>query len=70
MARYPSHRPFGITQVREEPIRLSNGELRGFWAIGDTVALKGDNKPKGLQRIGFGESHGTVLPTRDGGSLQ
>lgn len=45
-----------------KPVRLSNGEMRGFLQDGDAVVLRGWCDKPGFARIGFGESKGTILP--------
>jgi fumarylacetoacetase len=53
-----------LTRAGQSPIRLANGEQRGFLEDGDTVMLRGWCEKPGHARIGFGESRGTVLPAR------
>jgi fumarylacetoacetase len=45
-----------------EPVRLPNGETRGFLEDGDEVILTGFCERDGLPRIGLGECRGRVLP--------
>jgi fumarylacetoacetase len=54
-----------LTLGGKQPIRLSTGETRTFLQDGDTVVLRGYCARPGLQRIGFGECRGTVLPSED-----
>jgi fumarylacetoacetase len=44
------------------PVRLPNGEVRGFLEDGDTVILRAAAELPGRPRIGFGECRGTVEP--------
>jgi fumarylacetoacetase len=53
-----------LTLGGKQPLRLTNGETRGFLEDGDTVILRGHCEHQGLRRIGFGECAGTVLPAR------
>ncbi|MGF6446480.1 fumarylacetoacetase [Paraburkholderia youngii] len=53
-----------LTSNGKRPVKLSNGEERGFLEDGDTIILKGYCQRSGLRRIGFGECRGTVLPAR------
>ncbi len=46
----------------KEPLRLGNGEQRGFLLDGDKVILRAHCARDGAARIGFGEAAGTVLP--------
>jgi fumarylacetoacetase len=55
-----------LTLGGKQPLRLPNGETRGFLEDGDTVILRGHCERAGLRRIGFGECAGTVLPARVG----
>jgi fumarylacetoacetase len=52
-----------LTLAGRQPLRLANGETRGFLEDGDTVILRGFCARPGFRRIGFGECRGTVLPT-------
>jgi fumarylacetoacetase len=51
-----------LTLGGKQPLRLPNGETRGFLEDGDTVILRGHCERQGFRRIGFGECAGTVLP--------
>jgi fumarylacetoacetase len=51
-----------LTLGGKQPLRLPNGETRGFLEDGDTVILRGHCERSGFRRIGFGECAGTVLP--------
>jgi fumarylacetoacetase len=53
-----------LTQGGKQPIRLSNGEVRGFLEDGDTIILRGYCQRDGFRRIGFGECRGTVQAAR------
>jgi fumarylacetoacetase len=53
-----------LTENGRKPIRLENGEERGFLADGDAVILKGWCERQGFARIGFGESKGEVIGAR------
>jgi len=53
-----------LTLGGKEPLRLANGESRGFLEDGDTVILRGHCERAGYRRIGFGACAGTVLPAR------
>ena len=44
------------------PLRLANGETRGFVEDGDCVILRGRCERAGYRRIGFGDCAATVLP--------
>ena len=44
------------------PVKLPNGEVRGFLEDGDTVILRAAAELPGRPRIGFGECRGTVAP--------
>jgi fumarylacetoacetase len=44
------------------PVKLPNGEVRGFLEDGDTVILRAAAELPGRPRIGFGECRGTVEP--------
>jgi fumarylacetoacetase len=54
-----------LTLGGKQPLRLANGETRGFLEDGDTVVLHGHSEKQGFRRIGFGECAGTVLPARE-----
>ena len=49
-----------LTWRGEEPITLSNGEIRKFLQDGDTVTLTGWCQGDGY-RVGFGECVGQIL---------
>ena len=51
-----------LTQGGKQPLRLPDGEARGFLADGDTLILRGYAERAGARRIGFGECSGTVMP--------
>jgi len=53
-----------LTLGGKQPLRLPNGETRGFLEDGDTLILRGHCERSGFRRIGFGECAGTVLPAR------
>ena len=53
-----------LTLGGKQPLRLPNGETRGFLEDGDTVILRGYSERAAFRRIGFGECAGTVLPAR------
>jgi fumarylacetoacetase len=53
-----------LTLGGKQPLRLADGEARGFLEDGDTVVLRGYSEKQGFRRIGFGECAGTVLPAR------
>jgi fumarylacetoacetase len=55
-----------LTHGGKEPLRLANGESRGFLQDGDTVILRGFCERAGFRRIGLGECRGTVLGAGDG----
>ncbi len=46
----------------KQPVKLPNGETRGFLEDGDSVILRAWCERDGYARIGFGECSGTVLP--------
>lgn len=56
-----------LTRGGQAPIALANGDPRGFLQDGDAVMLRGWCEKPGAARIGFGESRGTVLPSRTRG---
>jgi fumarylacetoacetase len=51
-----------MTRRGAEPVRLPNGETRGFLEDGDEVILTGFCTREGLPRIGLGECRGRILP--------
>jgi len=51
-----------LTQRGAEPVRLVDGEERGFLRDGDEVILRGYAERPGAVRIGLGECRGLVLP--------
>ncbi len=51
-----------LTRGGAAPVRLGNGEQRGFLEDGDRVILRAHCEREGAVRIGFGEAAGTVLP--------
>ena len=53
-----------LSRGGKEPIRLPDGETRGFLDDGDTVIMRGFCARPGAPRIGFGEVEGRVLPAR------
>ncbi|NVM89492.1 fumarylacetoacetase [Variovorax sp. SG517] len=53
-----------LTRAGQSPVKLANGEQRGFMEDGDAVLLRGWCEKPGHARIGFGESRGTVLAAR------
>jgi fumarylacetoacetase len=53
-----------LTLGGRQPLKLSNGEQRGFLQDGDSVILRAFCAREGARRIGFGECRGTVLPAR------
>jgi len=53
-----------LTLGGKQPLRLPNGETRGFLEDGDTVILRGRCERSGFRRIGFGACTGMVLPAR------
>jgi fumarylacetoacetase len=58
-----------MTRGGTQPIKLSNGETRGYLEDGDTVILRGRCEREGFRAIGFGECRGTVLPARALGQM-
>ena len=54
-----------LTLGGKQPLRLANGEARGFLEDGDSVILRGRCERAGFRNIGFGECAGTVLPARE-----
>jgi fumarylacetoacetase len=53
-----------LTLGGKKPLRLGNGETRGFLEDGDTIVLRGYCEREGFRRIGLGECAGTILPAR------
>jgi len=53
-----------LTLGGKQPLRLANGETRGFLEDGDTVILRGRCARESFRSIGFGECAGTVRPAR------
>jgi fumarylacetoacetase len=51
-----------LTRGGREPLRLPNGEQRGFLEDGDTIILRGWCERPGTARIGFGEAAGCIQP--------
>jgi fumarylacetoacetase len=51
-----------ITRRGASPIRLPNGEIRGFLEDGDEIILTGFCEREGFPRISLGECRGTILP--------
>jgi fumarylacetoacetase len=51
-----------LTLGGKQPLKLKNGETRGFLEDGDTVILRAHCARDGFRRIGFGECRGTVMP--------
>lgn len=54
-----------LTRGGQAPLKLTDGEQRGFLQDGDSVVLKAWCERPGARRIGFGACRGTVLPARD-----
>lgn len=50
----------------QQPLVLSNGELRAWLQDGDTVTLRGNCRQPGFRRIGFGDCSGTVMAAKQG----
>jgi fumarylacetoacetase len=50
------------TRGGAEPLRLPNGETRGYLEDGDEVILTGYCERQGLPRIGLGECRGLIAP--------
>ena len=48
----------------QQPLLLSNGELRAWLQDGGTVTLRGYCQQPGFRRIGFGDCSGTVLAVK------
>lgn len=57
-----------LTEGGRRPLRLANGETRGFLEDGDTIILRGACTREGFRRIGLGECAGTVLPSKTMGA--
>ncbi|WP_418118648.1 fumarylacetoacetase [Variovorax sp. 350MFTsu5.1] len=53
-----------LTRAGQSPVKLANGEQRGFLEDGDAVLLRGWCEKPGHARIGFGESRGMVLAAK------
>jgi fumarylacetoacetase len=53
-----------LSSAGKNPLRLANGQTRGFLEDGDTVILRAHCERPGFRRIGFGECAGTILPAR------
>lgn len=53
-----------LSQGGRTPVRLANGEERGFLQNGDAIALIGWCEKPGFARIGFGECRGIVAAAR------
>lgn len=51
-----------LTMRGKEPLRLPNGETRGFLEDGDEIIFCGFCASEGAARIGFGECRAVVLP--------
>jgi fumarylacetoacetase len=51
-----------MTHRGAEPIKLPDGDLRGFLEDGDEIICRGYCSREGHARIGFGECRGTILP--------
>ena len=51
-----------LTYGATKPLRLPNGEVRGYLEDGDEIIMRGYCRRAGAARIGFGECRGTVLP--------
>jgi len=64
----PSEDGFGslmeLSHGGSRPVRLPNGEERGFVADGDEVILSAVARRDGYASIGFGECRATILPAR------
>ncbi len=64
----PSEDGFGslmeLSRGGAQPVRLPNGEERGFLADGDEVILSAVAQADGYRSIGFGECRAQVLPAR------
>ncbi len=53
-----------LTEGGKHPIALPDGQLRTFLQDGDEVTLQGWCEKPGAARIGFGECHAKVLPSK------
>ena len=53
-----------LSQSGRTPVRLANGEERGFLQNGDAITLTGWCEKPGFARIGFGECRGIVAAAR------
>ena len=53
-----------LSRGGSQPVRLANGEERGFLADGDEVILTATARAEGHVPIGFGECRAMVLPAR------
>ena len=53
-----------LSRGGSQPVKLPNGEERGFLADGDEVILSATARAEGYAPIGFGECRGVVLPAR------
>jgi fumarylacetoacetase len=51
-----------LTDDGRSPLRLSNGETRGYLQDGDEVTITGRCEREGYVSIGFGECSGTIIP--------
>lgn len=51
-----------LSRAGQNPVRLRNGEERGFLEDGDAVIFRGWCERDGFARIGFGLNRGQVLP--------
>jgi fumarylacetoacetase len=51
-----------MTKAGRQPIRLSNGEARGFLEDGDEIVLRATARAPGFVDIGFGECRTLVAP--------
>ena len=54
-----------LSRGGSRPVKLANGEERGFLADGDEVILTGRAQADGYVPIGFGECRAMVLPPRE-----
>ena len=53
-----------LTQGGKAPLRLPNGESRGFLEDGDEVTMRGRCERQGAISLGFGQCTGVVHPSR------
>ena len=64
----PSEDGFGslmeLSRGGAQPVKLPNGEERGFLADGDEVILRAQARAQGFAPIGFGDCRAVVLPAR------